>query len=133
MKKWDLIIILIFLAASITIFAIFKSQSTDGKCAVISIDGADYTKLPLNKNTTIRIPSKGNDYNIIIVKDGAVTVSDADCPDKICINHPSISKTGETIVCLPHKLSIRISGEDTKNITNNPSNNNNDSIDGILY
>ena len=41
-------------------------------------------------------------------KDGSVTVQDADCPDKICEKHRAINRTGETIICLPHKLVVEI-------------------------
>lgn len=123
MKKWDVVLIIIIIAASIAAYAVFKLQSTEGSCAVITIDGADYMTLPLNKDITLRIPETGVDYNTITIKDGAVSVSDANCPDKICVNHSPISKTGETIVCLPHRLSIRITGE----------NDSKDTIDGTAY
>ena len=32
------------------------------------------------------------------------------CPDLICVRHKAVSETGETIVCLPHKLVIEITG-----------------------
>ena len=28
--------------------------------------------------------------------------------DKICVNHAAISKKGETIVCLPHKVVVEV-------------------------
>jgi hypothetical protein len=44
----------------------------------------------------------------LVIKDGKAFIQNADCPDKICAEHKPISKTGETIVCLPHKLVIEI-------------------------
>ena len=46
--------------------------------------------------------------NIIIIKDGKASMAKADCPDKICVNHAAISKKGETIVCLPHKVVVEV-------------------------
>jgi hypothetical protein len=34
----------------------------------------------------------------------------ADCPDKLCVKQRSIAKEGETIVCLPHRVVVKISG-----------------------
>jgi len=38
----------------------------------------------------------------------------ADCKDQICADHKAIEKSGETIVCLPHKVVIEIQSEDGK-------------------
>ena len=49
-----------------------------------------------------------------IISDGTVDVTGADCPDKICVDHRIISKTGESIVCLPNRVVITIAaGDDT--------------------
>ena len=46
------------------------------------------------------------------IQDGEVSMRKADCPDQICKNHKPICKSGETIVCLPHKAVIEISSEE---------------------
>ncbi len=46
--------------------------------------------------------------NTIKIEGGGVTVTDADCPDGYCVSHVKISNEGETIVCLPHRLVIKI-------------------------
>lgn len=55
--------------------------------------------------------------NVIEIKDGKVSVSDADCPDKLCAKQGAISKAGESIVCLPHKLVVRITGDEAAEST----------------
>ena len=64
--------------------------------------------MSLNDNITKKIETKYG-TNVVSVKDKAVFVSNADCPDKICVKHREISRVGETIVCLPHKLVVEIS------------------------
>ena len=51
----------------------------------------------------------GNYYAVI--KDGKAWVKEADCPDKICAKHRPISRSGESIICLPHKLVITVVNE----------------------
>ena len=47
----------------------------------------------------------------------SIAIIDSDCPDKICIKSGFISKPGELLVCLPHKLMIEIKSNDNeKNI-----------------
>ena len=45
---------------------------------------------------------------MIVIEKGEVYMEDADCPDKLCMKQGSISGTGQTIVCLPHKLVVTV-------------------------
>ena len=42
------------------------------------------------------------------IKDGYVTMTEADCPDHLCMKQKRISKTGGTIVCLPNRVVLEI-------------------------
>ena len=79
-----------------------------GKSASIYVDGVLYKKIPLDENSTIVVKS---DYgeNTVAVKDGKVYIEDSDCKNTLCRKN-SISKTGQSIVCLPNRLSIIIEG-----------------------
>ena len=57
---------------------------------------------------TFTVESANGGYNVITVKDGSIGVTDADCPDKICVKTEPISDGIQPIVCMPHKLVIRI-------------------------
>ena len=46
--------------------------------------------------------------NHLIIKDGEVWVSEATCPDKICVHQGKIHMDGEIIVCLPNKMTAQI-------------------------
>ena len=45
------------------------------------------------------------------IENGKVWVTDADCADKVCERTGVISRGGQSIVCLPHGVVIRIGGE----------------------
>ncbi len=47
-------------------------------------------------------------YNTIRIEDGKVWISDATCPDKICLHQGKIGSDGELIVCLPNRLMVQI-------------------------
>lgn len=91
-------------------------QSTDINAFVlISIDGIEYKTLPLSDNVEFTITTNtGN--NTVIIKDGSVWISDADCLNQVCVDHSSISKKGEQIVCLPHKVVLEIISEEESDI-----------------
>ncbi len=48
------------------------------------------------------------DLNIVVIERGETFVAEANCPDKICVNHSEIGNVGESIICLPHKLIVEI-------------------------
>jgi len=48
---------------------------------------------------------------VICVKDGKISVSESDCLDKVCVKTGEIFREGESVICVPNKVSIRISGE----------------------
>lgn len=51
-----------------------------------------------------------NGYNIIEVERGRIRVSEADCPDKVCVRRGWVSDSAAPIACLPHKLVIQLEG-----------------------
>ena len=51
----------------------------------------------------------------LVIENGKARISHADCPDGICEEYRPISYVGETIICLPHKVVIEITGETADN------------------
>lgn len=54
------------------------------------------------------VVSSDGGYNTVRVEQGKIAVTDADCPDKICVRQGFIESGTLPIVCLPHRLSIVI-------------------------
>ena len=52
----------------------------------------------------------------MVIADGTADVTQADCPDKICVDHAPISRDRETIICLPHKLVVEVKGGEASEI-----------------
>ena len=59
-------------------------------------------------------PSRSMDIrggvNKVVINDGKVSMTEADCPDELCVKTGKISRVGETIVCLPHRVVVEIKG-----------------------
>ncbi len=101
-----LLIVVIFIAALIAVFFVTATRK-QGEMVQITVDGTVAQVCALKKDATI--PIEGVDgENVLVIKDGYADMTEADCPDKICVNHRPISKVGETIVCLPHKVVVEI-------------------------
>lgn len=84
-----------------------------GKEVIVTVDGKEVYKTSIKKDQIYQIPEE-NGTNVMQIKDGKVTMKKADCKDQICADHKAIEKSGETIVCLPHKVVIEIRSEDGK-------------------
>ena len=110
MKKTDLILVVLALVAAAGIWLFYSAGADHGQGVTITVDGSEEAFLPLDEDDTIRIETEDG-YNVVTVKDGEVFVTEADCRDQICVDHKKVSKTGETIVCLPHKMVVEITGE----------------------
>lgn len=113
MKKKDIILIAAVLVIALISLAAIKMTQKDGKEVVVTVNGKEVYKTSINKDQTYKIPVK-NGKNILEIKDKKVTMKEADCRDQICADHKAIEKSGETIVCLPHKVVIEIKSENGK-------------------
>ena len=111
MKKKDFIFIAVVLIAAGLFFGYNKIKDMKGTDTVqIYSDNELYREVPLNEDCEFRIENNGG-YNEVIIHDGGVEVTDADCPDKVCVHTGFINKPSQSIVCIPNKLNIIIKSE----------------------
>lgn len=82
----------------------------DGITAIVKVDGNIVYMLPLDKNASVTVEGYQGGSNTVVIENGTVYMKDADCPDKLCEKTGKISKNGETIVCLPHRVVVEIQG-----------------------
>ena len=95
-------------------FWLYSSFSMDkGAEAIVSVDGEELCRLSLDVDTSYTI-GEGEHFNILVISGGEAWMSDASCPDHICVNSGKVSLEGQTIVCLPNKTIVSIvGGEDS--------------------
>lgn len=79
----------------------------DGAFAVVTVDDKEIGRYSLNEDQTVEL---NGGTNTLVIEDGYADVTDANCPDKLCVSQKKISKDGESIICLPNKLVVSISG-----------------------
>ena len=120
MKKNDIILIAIILAVALACLLgmkIWQKHNTNSDAiAVVTIDGDIYGEYPLSEDASERIEFSDGGYNVIAIADGYASVTEASCPDQICVHHNHIRYSGETIVCLPHKLVVEVRGGEDNGI-----------------
>ena len=107
MKKRDLILIASILLVAIALFLVVEMTKEEGAGVTVKVDGIEVAEYSLAKNGTY---SLNGGTNILVIEDGKAYLSDANCPDKLCVHQGKISMTGETITCLPNKLTVTVFG-----------------------
>jgi hypothetical protein len=107
MKKRDIILIASILAVAIALFLIVELTKEEGAGVTVKVDGVKVAEYSLSADGTY--PLNGG-TNILVIENGKAYLSDANCPDKLCVHQGKISMTGETITCLPNKLTVSVFG-----------------------
>ena len=109
LKKADIILFFVLLFAGIGLSVLSFSSGTTGEKVEVSLDGKLYGTYDLHKNQVIEI-NENNHLNKITINDGYVQMSYSDCKNQVCVNDGKISRTNQSIVCLPNRIMIKITG-----------------------
>lgn len=112
-KKRDIILAAFLIAIGITMLICMRIFRKDGSYAEVYVDGKLVQRQSLSEPGTYKIETASG-TNTLVIENGQAYVSEADCPDRLCAKMGRISKNGENIVCIPHKLVIQISGGEEK-------------------
>ena len=102
LRFWLLLIGLIALAcvAGLVALSLHMVQITQ--------DGQVVGTYSLQQPRTLRYESQDGGYNIVVIADGKVRVSEASCPDQVCVRTGPTDQTASPIACLPNRLVIQV-------------------------
>lgn len=101
---WVILMALVLaVCVGLSIFLLQPGQAAD-RIEIWSEGELKYS-LSLRVDQTITIET-ATGSNTVTIRDGAVAVTEADCPDHYCM-HRGFCTGGSEIVCLPNRLVIR--------------------------
>ena len=109
LRRGDVLVLGLILALAAALFFADRPRG-DTVSAVIYADGEAVR--------TIDLSAVGAPYTCTVggctfsVRRGAIAFSAADCPDKLCVKQGKIQYTGQTITCLPNRLTVTVIGAD---------------------
>ena len=107
--RWtDLLIIAAILAACIAALFFLYPNDNESVTAQISYDGKIVQEIDLSsaKDEVLKLPE--NKCVSFEIKDHKIRFIHVDCPDKLCENVGFISSPNRTAVCLPNKVTLKI-------------------------
>ena len=97
--------ILVALLVSISLLALSIFQREQGEEIWVEVNGEATDRIPLYLDCEYSLCGGSN---ILVVKNGEAYLSYADCPDQVCVRTGRIRYAGQSIVCLPNRLVIKI-------------------------
>ena len=107
MNKRDVLLIGGILIVALIAFVFAQMNQDGGAYVLIRVDGEEVEQYSLSDEGTY--PLNGG-TNILHIEGGEAWLTEADCPDHLCVKQGEISKTGQVITCLPNKLTVTVYG-----------------------
>ena len=109
-RKADLLLFAVFLLLGVGALFLPRLAAEKADTVILLVDGKEYGRYPLDTDREIPVDSEYG-HNTVSIRGSSVTVTESDCPSHDCERFGAISQSAQSIVCLPHRLLIRISGE----------------------
>lgn len=109
MKKGDFVILALALVLAALPLLLLLPADDAPAVVLVRQDGQLLRTLPLDADCTVEFATERG-TNVVEVSGGSVRITRADCPDGVCVRMGPIRRTGETLVCLPHRLTVEIAG-----------------------
>jgi len=118
MKRGDFILIGIVLIAALAFIVpkwLFQDSSenmhNNKVYAEITVDGELFKRVELTEEEQTVEVKTDHGYNILKIHDHGIEMVEADCSDHVCLSFGFVSKRGDTIVCLPHRVLVELKSE----------------------
>ena len=106
LRKKDIVLIIIILVVAAGAFLLHQVLKDSGSgSAVVKVDGKIEGTYPLNEDREITI---NNGSNILQIRNGKAKMTEADCPDQLCVHQKAVSASGENIICLPNRVIVEV-------------------------
>ena len=110
MKKNDVILLISLLCLSLlALLLLFIFFGNTGEVAVVTVNGEEIARLSLAEDTELLIEGV-NGTNYLVIRDGSAFLTDATCPDRICV-HTGAADPLRSIVCVPNRVVITVETE----------------------
>lgn len=89
-----------------------QSQNpADGCIAVIEENGNELRRIQLGTFTETEDIHLGGPYDVVLlVEPDGISFVHSSCPDQTCVRTGKLTRAGQTAVCLPARVSVRLEG-----------------------
>ena len=109
---WDILVVLAVVAlAAASALTVRPGRDSGSLTAVVTADGEELDRFaPADLAAGPRTYTHNGYTLTVTAEDGGLRVSEADCPTQDCVHTGAISRSGQSIVCLPARIIIQLTG-----------------------
>ena len=110
---WDILVVLAVVAlAAASALTVWPGRDSGSLTAVVTADGEELDRFaPTDLLDAPRTYSYNGVTLTVAAEDGnGLRVSSSDCPTQDCVHTGTISRGGQSIVCLPARIIIQLTG-----------------------
>ena len=109
---WDILVVLAVVAlAAASALTVWPGRDSGSLTAVVTADGEGLDRFaPADLAAGPRTYTHNGYTLTVTAEDGGLRVSEADCPTQDCVHTGAISRSGQSIVCLPARIIIQLTG-----------------------
>lgn len=105
MKKKDFILVGAIVAVIAIALLILSLTQKDGDYVIVRVDGNEVAKYSLSQDGEYEL---NGGTNVLRIENGKAYLVYANCPDHRCVMRGKIGKCGQTITCLPNRLTVTV-------------------------
>jgi len=112
-RRADLMVIGALLLLALVLYLVLGAFRTEGGEVVVRVDGVETERHALSEDGVY--PLNGGS-NILVISGGQAWLSEANCPDLLCVRQGKIHYTGQSIICLPNRLTVTVEGGESGDV-----------------
>ena len=119
MDKKNLLVILIVLLVSVGLLAAVlinrPMTAVEEDMVIITIDGKEYTRVPLSKPQTVTVKQDNGCVNVVEVSDHGAVMLSSTCDNQLCVQMGEVTVDNwefrpnqQFIICLPNRVGVEL-------------------------
>jgi len=109
--KKDCIFFFILILAGLILLGGLLILNRQGSSISVTVSGEEIARFPLDEDRTYLIEGKDGGTNFLVIEDGKAWLTEASCPDGLCVHMGKIHASGQSIICLPNQVVVSVEAE----------------------
>ena len=116
-KNWVVIAIVVLAAVLLLALTLLMRPMTavEEDMVIITVDGKEYTRVPLSKPQTVTVSQASGSVNVVEVSDHGAVMAHSTCGNQLCVQMGEVTVDNwqfrpnqQFIICLPNRVSVEL-------------------------